>query len=262
MSRSLYPTILFHFTKKKMVFKNIIKSGHFNVSYARETIIGPDSKRKFGIPMVSFCDIRLSQLEKHTKSYGKFGIGLSKEWAERNGLNPVVYMSKGCSSFDDFNNQMRSFRRLKNSLKIALSKRDDEKLKLISNFFNDHYINTIGIMKYMKNYSGDLERFGMKTICNYIFADEREWRYVPDVSKLKGAPYIAAPSNINTKEKKNNYNKKLKGVNLKFDFDDVKYLIVDKEDSIPGLINILDALGVDKKHYSKIMCSNQIVDDL
>lgn len=87
---SLYPDILFHFTKKENLFK-ILESA-FNVSYAREIIIGKSSEREFAIPMVSFCDLRLTELKSHMIKYGSYGIGLTKQWANANGLNPVMYI--------------------------------------------------------------------------------------------------------------------------------------------------------------------------
>ena len=84
----LYPEILFHFTTKESLYE--ILNSTFKVSYAREKIIGPKLKREFGVPMVSFCDLRLSELKAHINKYGNYGIGLTKEWANRNGLNPVM----------------------------------------------------------------------------------------------------------------------------------------------------------------------------
>ncbi|RUR99424.1 abortive infection system antitoxin AbiGi family protein [Pectobacterium polaris] len=252
MSKSLYPTALFHFTKEKNVFESIIKGMEFRVSYAREFIKGASTNRNFGIPMVSFCDIRLSQLEQHTKSYGEFGIGLSKEWAENNNLNPVIYMNKESDVFDRFNTQLR---KIKNKIKKDYDS-DDEILS------NEVYRNLINVMRYMKNYSGTLKRVGKKDVSNYIFADEREWRYIPKPGEMNGSAFIVSGSNIDTKEKKAKYNNGLKNVVLNFGFDDVKYFIVDKEDSIDSLIDLFIKMDVEKKHYSKIICSKQINDDL
>jgi len=46
------------------------------------------------IPMVCFCDIPLSQLVSHIDTYGKYGLGMSKEWGIKKGLNPVIYFNK------------------------------------------------------------------------------------------------------------------------------------------------------------------------
>jgi hypothetical protein len=44
--------------------------------------------------MVSFCDIPLSQIGKHVKRYGSYGIGMSRQWVFRNALNPVLYFKE------------------------------------------------------------------------------------------------------------------------------------------------------------------------
>ncbi|MBK9465826.1 MAG: hypothetical protein IPN56_13800 [Chitinophagaceae bacterium] len=61
--------------------------------------------------MVSFSDLRLSELKDNIGTYGKFGIGMTKEWAINKGLNPVMYASKESlftekfiSGIEDFSN--------------------------------------------------------------------------------------------------------------------------------------------------------------
>ncbi|PNU29445.1 abortive infection system antitoxin AbiGi family protein, partial [Serratia marcescens] len=107
MAKSLYPTTLFHFTSQLEILISILNSESFKISFAREFIQGVSSNRDFGIPMVSFCDIRLTQLNQHTDSYGHYGIGLTKTWADRNKLNPVIYMNKQSPVFDYYNNELR-----------------------------------------------------------------------------------------------------------------------------------------------------------
>ena len=95
---SLYPDILFHFTNKEGLF-GLLEST-FKVSYAREKIIGKNSTREIGVPMVSFCDLKLSELKSHMNDYGVYGIGLTKEWALKNSLNPMDKEKNSCSIFN------------------------------------------------------------------------------------------------------------------------------------------------------------------
>ena len=88
----LYPNILFHFTDKDSLFK--ILESTFKPSYSKEYIEGIKTKKEFAVPMVSFCDLKLSELKDHIDKYGNYGIGLNKSWALKNGLNPVMYINK------------------------------------------------------------------------------------------------------------------------------------------------------------------------
>lgn len=138
---SLYPSTLFHFTEKQSLFK--ILKDTFKVSYAREEITGPTHNRKFAVPMVSFCDIRLAEI-KHfiDKKYGNYGIGLTKEWANRNDLNPVMYMSKHSKITDNFIEGLDGvFNHLKHLADIAEI-----------NTMTDNYHNIMNVYRYMKNY--------------------------------------------------------------------------------------------------------------
>ncbi|HGY6874107.1 TPA: abortive infection system antitoxin AbiGi family protein, partial [Escherichia coli] len=92
---SLHPTTLFHFTKNEEAFYSILTELYFKPFLARERIVGVKGRRNFAVPMVSFCDIKLSQIKDHSGKYGEFGFGLTKEWAEKNDLHPVLYMNQG-----------------------------------------------------------------------------------------------------------------------------------------------------------------------
>lgn len=116
-------TSLFHYTSGRLpAIKGILETS-FRVSYIKETnpqIIGHFGNsgrlsmvfmpRNAGvnypgvryqhIPMVCFCDIRLSTVTDHLYTYGfdagdttnrAYDIGLTKTWGQKNGLNPVLY---------------------------------------------------------------------------------------------------------------------------------------------------------------------------
>src|SRR5690606_12566743 len=42
-------------------------------------------------PMKCFCDIPLGMIQKHIHTYGRFGIGITKDYAMRNYITPVFY---------------------------------------------------------------------------------------------------------------------------------------------------------------------------
>ena len=91
---------LFHFTNTRGNLISILEN-EFRPHYSLEdySIILPterqDINMRFAIPMVSFCDIPISHSKTHRTTYGQYGIGLSKEWGQKNGVSPVLYVYHG-----------------------------------------------------------------------------------------------------------------------------------------------------------------------
>jgi len=254
---SLHPNILFHFTNKQALFG--ILSSNFRVSYARENIRGPKEKKEFGVPMVSFCDLKLSELENfiNEEGYGKYGIGVTKSCANRNNLNPVMYINKHCSITDDLINGIDGiFRHLDN-----LDNHDD-----IDNL-SANYNNIINLYRYIKNYEGDLKRRGKPIIKNYRFADDREWRYVPDINTT-GIKAFVPISEMDTSEKKRLLNASVQHLTLHFTPEDIKYLIIKDEDEIVELMDHLEKvknkydLDTRRRLSSRILTIEQIQNDI
>jgi hypothetical protein len=251
---SLYPEILFHFTDKDGLLE-LLKTT-FKVSYAREKIEGKNKTREFGVPMISFCDLRLSELKTHMSEYGKYGIGLSKEWANDKGLNPVWYVNKNCDFADNFIDALNGIYRHLNTVK------DGD----IYQGLSDDYMKIVDAYRYIKNYEGKLTRNG-KTINNFRFADEREWRYIPPLSKSDVLPFIPI-SRIRTKKQKAEYNDKIAHLKLHFEPNDIRYLIVESEDDIVYLVNHLRVVknrfsqhDIDRLS-SRILTAEQIHNDV
>lgn len=252
---SLYPDILFHFTDKNGLYK--ILENNFRLSYSKEKIEGLTTKRELYVPMVSFCDLKLSQLKVHMSKYGKYGIGLSKEWANSNGLNPVMYVNKNCQFTDNFNNAL-------NKIYHDLAKlRKNE----IENSIPHQYLNVMDAYRYMKNYEGKLERENEITN-DFRFADEREWRYVPPLNNKEIEYPFIATSNIKNKEQKIEFNKKIENIKLYFTPNDIKYLIIENDSEINDLISHIrevkmfhDSKDVDRLS-SRILTSEQIENDI
>lgn len=225
---SLYPDILFHFTKEKEVLFEILRTT-FKVSYGREKIIGPENNREFAVPMVSFCDLKLSELKIFIENYGQFGIGLTKEWANRNGLSPVMYINRHSDLMDNLISGL-------SGVYTHLNKVNDLEQ---FNKLNKYYLNIMNTYRYIKNYEGELWRQGTLKDENYRFADEREWRFVPSLQNEGVLPFVSI-SKISTGEQKSEYNRKVNHLRLSFQPDDIKYLIVENDSDISGLIHHLE----------------------
>lgn len=210
--------------------------------------------------MVSFCDIRLSQLDEHTHKYGEFGFGLTKEWAERKHLHPVLYMSKSSLLFSKYNKRIRV---LKNKLiplwerRGCLDHNEQKKFELLKSEYSDLY----NLLRYMKNYKGKLIRDGEVKNENFIFADEKEWRYVPE-------PFLGDmwPSlnweRIITPEEKNSFSSKFSEFNIGFNLDDIKYVIVPNDTYLSQVIDILSEYDDFKnEQLRKVLTITQVKDD-
>lgn len=221
------PSTLFHFTKKQAL-KKILKN-NFTLKYCLEKLPNGEEDGKIAIPMVSFCDIKISEIKEHITKYGQYGIGLSKTWAIEKGLSPIFYQS----------------------LNSSFSLRLKEKLPEVMSSYNANntFDTILDFLRLSKEYEGRLVRDG--TILNpcYRFADEREWRYIPSLNKDNSFPNFLLEENYNTFEKKQFANKKLENEKLYFNANEIMYLIVKNDDDIKELISHIRT--VKGKNYSK-----------
>lgn len=255
MPGSLHPDILFHFTSQESLFE-ILKTT-FKVSYAREKVIGPTQTREFGVPMVSFSDLKLSELKKIIDDdYGKFGIGLSKEWANRNGINPVMYISRHCNLTDSLINGVDGIYRHLNGL---------TNLRQITDL-SQSYLNIMDIYRYIKNYDGELQRANQPLNNNYRFADDREWRYVPNINE-EIRPFVPITT-IRTRAQKLELNSTINHLRLTFEPEDIKYLVVEKDEQRIELIYHLEQVKhrfdetTRRRLASRILTIDQILKDM
>lgn len=218
---------IIHYTKTIDSLKQILEKG-FHVKYCYEKI---DSSEKgiihSAFPMVSFCDIPLSQVKAHIESYGDYGIGLRKEWAKAKKLSPVLYFDKDSELI---NNLREEFERLVDKgMKKEIAYADVEHI--------------ISLMAYSKNYEADLIRKG-DVIKNYRFYNEREWRFVPNKTILGNAKAFLAEEDYNKDKKKNNDT--LNHITLNFETKDISYIIVKSETDIKEITQSIRNLFSDK----------------
>lgn len=257
---SLHPTTLFHFTKNEEAFYSILTELYFKPFLARERIVGVKGRRDFAVPMVSFCDIKLSQIQDHSSKYGGFGFGLTKEWAEKNDLHPVLYMNQGSELFSKYNKRIR---KLKDALIPLWSRRytlDNKERKHFENL-KEEYADLYNLLRYMKNYKGKLERSNKKPIENYIYADEKEWRYVPHPFIGDLWPSLSLEKVVEPEEKAN-LSRKFSEFGINFCFDDIKYILIPDDSHISRLITCLMSTENYKPSIiSKILTMDKVKQD-
>lgn len=236
---------LFHFVNKIEHLIDILENG-FKPFYKDEKL--PKINVILLISMKCFCDIPLGLIGNHINDYGKYGIGISKDFAIKNGITPVIYTHENSTLF---NNYLYFFDQQKYIKK-------NEKYEYLSGVKQ--------ILPYFKLYE---EKFKNGVIKYY---NEREWRYIPNIKKPYFAYWIG---DLNTKdymeqvmqdEKQKLNNSGL--TKLNFTVNDIAYLFLKDNKEIPSFIENLKDM---KKNIineddinlliSKIITSEQIKKD-
>jgi len=154
---------LFHFTKKKEWLIDILSNG-IKPRYCTEFCWG---KKHLAIPMICFCDIPMSQILHHIGKYGGegYGIGISKGWAVKKGITPLLYFSYENKSV---------YKRIYNyaaKMECAKTKNIPMEEQLI------YYAKRVSQSGYERELLNP-----QKVTKRTKYYNEREWRYVPDIS--------------------------------------------------------------------------------
>ena len=223
-----------HYTSKYNTLKSILESRSFNVSYCLEEFENGKNHLYQAIAMVSFCDIPFSHALQHMNSYGSYAIGLSKSWANKKGLNPVLYVGK--------NTPINSGVVFQSEATIDLSEKLEENLGLISKLLASlsYYL------CFFKHHTNDLFR-NNQVIKNYSFYNEREWRYVP-INTYPECQLIFSPNDdldtMKQKKKAKNEELRKKDIKLSFDIKDITYIILKNNKTIPNFLKFC------KKHMT------------
>jgi hypothetical protein len=248
---SISSNTLFHFTDKKEVLQKIITDG-FKMSYCLE---GENA-----FPMVSFCDLPFSSIKEQLEKYGSYGIGMSLSWGKEKKLNPVFYFDENSHLIDDFKKANLWSQTL--MMSILTGKRDPSWVEE-SRPFMEFLLNS---SRYQKFYMSDLIRDG-KTFSNYKFYNEREWRYVPEIT------HSHINSRMNKVEyeeyKKTHFKPHINEFSLKFTAKDIRYIILKDDTEILGFIHFLKqqtSLFKDDNEFeiskTKITTTARILDDI
>jgi len=210
---------LFHFTKSRETLQLILKNG-FWPRYCLEDVgwLGIPDADFVAYPMVCFCDIPLSRTDEHVTFYGDFGVGMSKEWAVKNNLNPVLYMAS----------QNTLAKSLSDLASTAGTLSDTGEREVALNNFRH-------LAGHIKPSEGTMVVAGKPV--QKEFYQESEWRLIPRDPKI--SDYLARSDfeNVAGRDKEN---EKVKTQSmLKFVPNDVKYIFVSSDSDIPAIINFI-----------------------
>jgi len=245
--------LLFHFTPKLENIKGILEDGfklHFSekyVQYKKKQDGKDEDYYSYDVyPIVSFCNINLSSVLEQTKNYGNYGIAMSKKWADKNALNPIIYFtansplgkSLGNTATEGFTTFDNSFETLNNSM-------------FLTSFLKNHYGKSIK-GKLIKNFNNSIEK---------------EWCYVPKFKDSLQQEISDFEKYYPKNFKENAINKANKGIEkftLKFKPKDVKYIIIEKYDDVLVLVEFLKQIFKKESVYemmTKIITIEQLSKD-
>ncbi len=222
---------LFHATQSLDNLKSIIKQG-FRVNYCLETLsVPPSSSEEVAVapaiyfPMVSFSDIPLSEIDYITTKYqAQYIIGLQKAWGINNGLNPVLYTQS-------------------NSLLVKYLTEHQAR----NSAENDRLLRYI--LGYTKNYKGLHRKSGFQD--DNTPYNEKEWRYIPTDEQLKNIGIHSDFTENLTVTEKYLLTQKIQKLYLKFNLEEIKYLIVNSGEDAENLIVYLQTHF--KRHSARLI---------
>ena len=213
---------LFHYTKSIDSLKGILRSG-FYPNYSLEDLRWlHNTELHIAFPMVCFCDIPLSRVDKHVEFYGEYGIGLEQRWGVSKGLSPITYVSHESKN-------KRAF--------VLLGKVNRE---IGGDELNYAYY---GFLTYTKPLRGKILRSGITHI--RYFYKECEWRFIPKINECRSA---FLPSKAYKDNKQLQLEQSiLKEHPLNFLAKDVRHIILREESEIPEMYQFIKGL----KKFSK-----------
>ena len=215
-----------------------------------------DDLKQICIPMTCFCDIPFSKVGTHMTSYGSYGIGFDKEaMMNKYRVQPIHYMNDNSPLMDDFRETFRLIYNSKNQFE-----RNPEYNPLVN-----YLLSTIVYMKPIKgmkkNNAGDMEE--------YIYQDECEWRFIPSDNFPKELGPIIPPQSQTSERARDMFSDviaKHKECWMKFEWKDVRYLIVPDEVAVRDTIKVIDNLPLEESEkrilITKIEISRHFMHDL
>ena len=225
---------LFHFTKNIDTLKSILKNG-FWPRYSLEDFDWYDqSIGHISYPMICFCDIPLTRIREHVGYYGEYGIGMNKEWAKNNGLNPLIYLSQPTP------------------VSTALARLFTSNPHTTGGYYPGSVEDINDIISYVKPVEGNILVGGIPTPKE--FYQENEWRYVPKSQAIR--QWIFKEDYLD-KNKLNVFNEAAKNNGtLQITPKDIKYIFVKSDADIPAIVDFIQSeLGKFSANDLKILMS-------
>ena len=226
---------LFTFTSHVDYLITTIRNGMMSPRYCAEDLgyLKIKGIKKMAFPMNCFCDINMHKLDDHLSWYGYYGLAFSKEWGMSKKIQPIQYINPDSELRKDFATAFSA------ALKAEPTKKTSAQSKMKSFLLHQ--------LMYYKPYSGMFENRNTKKRCRKCFTDECEWRFIPDVSIAGFQPVYYDQKIINAGGlvDMSNAMSGVPEISLKFEYSDVKYIIVKDNSDFVKLTTAITELGMD-----------------
>lgn len=236
ISSSLQADTLFTFVSDLDYLIPYIKDACVYPRYCDENIeyLDIEGMKKIYIPMKCFCDINLHRIDCHLDWYGYYGLAFPKEWGMKNGIQPIQYInpeSKLCKDFSAAFNH---------AINAESSKTGDLTNQLKSFMLHE--------LMFYKPYEGYMKKRGSGKTEKKCFTDECEWRFIPYLSdtEYQQVYYDPIMMNPDVMNDLSNSLARVPNISLKFDYSDLKYIIIKTTEDFIKLVSIIDNLMTDE----------------
>lgn len=198
--------IIVHTTKNFLNLKSILETKSLRISFCCENFyFNKKAISKAAHPMICFSEYNPATINNEIITYGKYGVGFSKNWARNKKIGPVLYVSDTSAAAKGMK-ELLTARRIK-----SFDKKLDPKLRLAIMEVKCFMKNEKGYNSYSNNPQFD-------------FKSENEWRFVPQKNEIK--KYLISQNQSTYLKNKKKHNQKLEKFPLKFELNDLKVIYV------------------------------------
>lgn len=240
---SVQADALFTFTTDLNYILTPLKSRLVSPRYCDEDIsyLKLGDLEKIAFPMKCFCDINMHRLSEHLSWYGYYGLVFTKKWGLNNNIQPIQYVNPKSQLISDY---VESFKTAK-SINLKDQTETEEKMK---NFL-------LYQLMYYKPYSGKMKNRNTGEVEDKCFTEECEWRFIPDVTTINYEQlyYDENIFNAGVLLKLSNSLIDVEEVSLKFDYSDLKYIIVHTENDCDILIENIMEFEIEENEKIKLI---------
>ncbi len=245
--------VLCNYMKKIEYLKMILENQAIIPRYVIEPLgyLSIEGLYQIAFPMTCFCDIPFSKVGSHMSLYGRYGIAFRKgSFIKKCHVQPIHYITEESPLVKDFKQAFLEY--------FKSGEKTGKKDEVLKNYM-------VSTLLYMKPLSENKEIGG--TITEYIYQDECEWRYIPTEKFPPNLKLILCKeANRRATEPYSEALKNHQETWIKFDWEDVRYLIVPDESALHQIIDVIAKLSISEREkyllISKIEVSARFLEDL